>query len=120
MSKVGSLVKYIREDSEGQKSTGFYPPIGTVGRIIEEGMEEGITYYKIKWPEGTTTAGGGYVDEADVEKVVTCGGWLLAGMFDDFAKCPHCGQHEHSLFEATNWTFCPYCGERIKYEDGSK
>ena len=40
-------------------------------------------------------------------------GWQLAGMFDDFAQCPYCGQKEHPLMEAINWTYCPYCGEQV-------
>lgn len=114
MYKVGDLVRYIHEDSAEDKATGYYPPIGTIGRVVMKGENEsGLV---IKWPEGTT-AGGGYVRETDVEGVVNCGGWLITGRFDDFAKCPHCGQYDYPLFEALYWTFCPYCGERIRYDE---
>lgn len=68
--EVGDRVRYIAEDPEDIKKSGFFPPKGTVGVVI--GIEEfdySAPYY-IRWPEGTTkTDGCWYVRREDIELV---------------------------------------------------
>lgn len=49
MIKVGSRVRYIREDGEFDKATGFYPPIGTLGTVKTVSGDS----CQVKWDEGT-------------------------------------------------------------------
>lgn len=35
MIEVGSRVKYIRNDTPEDRATGFYPPRGTLGKVVE-------------------------------------------------------------------------------------
>lgn len=66
--EVGDRVRYITEDTEETKNTGFYPPKGTIGVVI--GIEDDAVSYYIKWPEGTTKLGGcWYVSKGDIELV---------------------------------------------------
>lgn len=45
----GSRVKYVRQGTEQEKSTGWYPPAGTLGTVdyIDNNM------ISVKWDEGT-------------------------------------------------------------------
>lgn len=66
--KVGDRVRYIAEDSNEDKESGFYPPKGTIGIVI--GIEDDAAPYHIKWPKGTTAPDGcWYTGEDDVELV---------------------------------------------------
>ena len=68
--KVGDKVRYITEDPEDIKETGYYPPKGTIGVVI--GIENiyRAAPYHIKWPEGTTKWNGcWYVRREDIELV---------------------------------------------------
>ena len=66
--EIGDKVRYIAEDTEEDKATGFYPPKGTIGIVI--GIEDDGAPYHIRWPEGTTAFDGcWYVKEKDVELV---------------------------------------------------
>lgn len=66
--EIGDRVRYIAEDTEGAKESGFYPPKGTIGVVI--GIEDDAVPYHIKWPEGTTKwSGCWYVDKEDIELV---------------------------------------------------
>lgn len=64
MIKVNSRVKYIKVDTEADKSTGYYPPIGTLGTV------EFVDYSgcRVKWDEGTQE-GAWWCDLGDVEEV---------------------------------------------------
>lgn len=47
--EVGTRVKYIHIDTEDDKETGYYPPVGTFGTVVEiDGT--GIC---VKWDNGT-------------------------------------------------------------------
>lgn len=63
MIEAGSRVKYIKEDTEDDKSTGYYPPIGTLGTVLladDFGCQ-------VKWDEGTK-GGAWWCDLEDVEE----------------------------------------------------
>ena len=66
MLKVGTRVRYIREDTEEDKATGYYPPIGTLGTIVTADA----LGYQVKWDEGTKGNGIWYCELTDVEEVM--------------------------------------------------
>lgn len=49
MIAIGDRVRYISIDSEDDKATGFYPPVGTCGIIVN--MDEDGPM--VKWDNGT-------------------------------------------------------------------
>lgn len=66
--KVGDKVRYIAEDSNEDKESGYYPPKGTIGVVIR--IEDDAAPYLIRWPEGTTKGDGcWYVCRKDIELV---------------------------------------------------
>lgn len=66
--EIGDRVRYIAEDSDELKETGFYPPKGTVGTVI--GIENDRAPYHIRWPEGTTKDDGcWYVNRGTIELI---------------------------------------------------
>ena len=68
--KEGTRVRYIHEDNEHDKRTGFFPPIGTLG-IVEKldlrrkGREEVL----VQWDSGTIGDGRWWCYCTDVEEV---------------------------------------------------
>ena len=68
MLKVGTRVKYIRGDTEEDKATGYYPPIGTLGTIVTADT----CGYQVQWDEGTKGNGMWYCDCTDVEEEMKC------------------------------------------------
>ena len=66
--EVGDNVRYITEDTDEIKETGYYPPKGTIGVVIR--IEDDAAPYLIRWPEGTTKSDGcWYVWRKDIELV---------------------------------------------------
>ena len=66
--EVGDNVRYITEDTDEIKETGYYPPKGTIGVVIR--IEDDAAPYLIRWPEGTTKDDGcWYVCRKDIELV---------------------------------------------------
>ena len=66
--EVGDNVRYITEDTDEIKETGYYPPKGTIGVVIR--IEDDAAPYLIRWPEGTTKSDGcWYVCRKDIELV---------------------------------------------------
>ena len=66
--EVGDNVRYITEDTDETKETGYYPPKGTIGVVIR--IEDDAAPYLIRWPEGTTKSDGcWYVCRKDIELV---------------------------------------------------
>ena len=65
MLKVGTIVKYIHECNEEEKATGYYPPIGTLGVVLE------LAHYDIlvKWDSGTKGDGDWFCGREDVEEM---------------------------------------------------
>ena len=56
--KVRDRVRYITEDPDEIKETGYYPPKGTIGTVIGIDSIFSVAPYHIKWPEGTTEGSG--------------------------------------------------------------
>ena len=68
--EIGDQVRYITEDPEDLKETGYYPPKGTIGVVIGIDPADDIAPYHIKWPAGTTKWDGcWYVDRENIELV---------------------------------------------------
>ena len=68
--EVGDNVRYITEDTDEIKETGYYPPKGTIGTVIGIEDLDCVAPYHIRWPEGTTkTDGCWFVNRKDVELV---------------------------------------------------
>ena len=68
--KVGDRVRYIAEDPDEIKETGYYPPKGTIGTVIGIDSIFSVAPYHIKWPEETTKGDGcWYVCRKDIELV---------------------------------------------------
>ena len=66
--EVGDNVRYITENTDEIKETGYYPPKGTIGVVIR--IEDDAAPYLIRWPEGTTKDDGcWYVCRKDIELV---------------------------------------------------
>ena len=65
MLEVGTRVRYIREDAEWKKATGWYPPVGTLGTVRED---RGCTL-RIHWDSGTKGDGIWACEPAAVEVV---------------------------------------------------
>ena len=66
--EVGDNVRYITEDTDEIKETGYYPPKGTIGVVIR--IEDDAAPYLIRWPDGTTKDDGcWYVCRKDIELV---------------------------------------------------
>ena len=68
--EIGDKVRYITDDPEDIKETGYYPPKGTIGVVI--GIENiyRAAPYHIQWPKGTTKSSGcWYVRREDIELV---------------------------------------------------
>ena len=68
--EIGDKVRYIAEDTDDAKKSGFYPPKGTIGVVIGIDPADDIAPYHIKWPAGTTKWDGcWYVDRENIELV---------------------------------------------------
>lgn len=68
--EVGDKVRYIAEDTEVEKKSGYFPPKGTIGTVIGIDSVCDVAPYHIKWPEGTTEGNGcWYVNRKDIELV---------------------------------------------------
>ena len=68
--EVGDKVRYITEDDDEVKKSGFFPPKGTIGTVIGIEDLDCVAPYYIRWPEGTTKDDGcWYVCRKDIELV---------------------------------------------------
>lgn len=68
--EVGDKVRYITEDIDEVKKSGFFPPKGTIGTVIGIEDLDCVAPYHIRWPEGTTKWNGcWYVGKEDIELV---------------------------------------------------
>ena len=64
MIEVGSRAKYTKVDTEDDRNSGYYPPIGTLGTVVYAD-DFG---YRVKWDEGTNGDGTWYCDSTDVKE----------------------------------------------------
>lgn len=68
--KIGDKVRYITEDIDEVKKSGFFPPKETIGTVIGIEDRDCVAPYYIRWPEGTTKGDGcWYVCREDIELV---------------------------------------------------
>ena len=68
--EIGDKVRYITEDTDEAKESGFYPPKGTIGVVIGIKDFYYTASYRIRWPKGTTEGDGcWYVERKDIELV---------------------------------------------------
>lgn len=68
--RVGDKVRYIAEDPDDIKETGYYPPKGTIGTVIGIDSIFDVAPYLIQWPKGTTKWNGcWYVEKENIELV---------------------------------------------------
>lgn len=68
--EVGDKVRYIAEDSIEDKESGYFPPKGTIGIVIEIEDLDCLAPYHIRWPDGTTKGDGcWYVERENIELV---------------------------------------------------
>ena len=63
--EIGARVRYIHHDTEADKASGHYPPIGTFGTVINV-EADGL---RVKWDEGTKGDGKWFCNHEDVELV---------------------------------------------------
>lgn len=66
MIKIGSRVRYIHVDNEEDKQSGYYPPIGTEGTVMETDI---LGEIRVQWDSGTKGDGLWYCNITDVEEV---------------------------------------------------
>lgn len=92
--KIGARVRYIRIDNEEDKASGYYPPIGTLGTVVDV---NGIDI-EVEWDSGTKDNGVWWCELADVEEV-------------ELKPCPFCGG------EAKHFVFCKgeYDEKRLRH-----
>lgn len=81
--EVGQRVRYICEDTESAKATGFFPPIGTHGTVMEID-EDGL---RVQWDSGTRGDGDWWCDFEDVEKVYHYRVEVLIGTYRFSRNC---------------------------------
>ena len=62
--EAGTRVRYIHIDSEEDKATGYYPPVGTLGTIMKTRGND----IRVKWDSGTKN-GAWWCHYTDVEEV---------------------------------------------------
>jgi hypothetical protein len=65
MIEVGSRVKYIRNDTPEDRASGFYPPRGTLGKVVEV-FEDTV---RVQWDFYTKGNGLWFCGYEDVEVV---------------------------------------------------
>lgn len=67
--EVGDKIRYIADDTEDLKRTGYFPPKGTIGMVVKIDSDD-VAPYHIQWPEGTTRwSSCRYVSRNDIELV---------------------------------------------------
>lgn len=72
--KEGSKVKYLGINGKCHAGKGwigsYYPPIGTIGTILDINRSYGKPIILIQWPEGTTMGDGKWYCDEDFLEVV--------------------------------------------------
>lgn len=67
--QVGTRVRYIFEDTEEDKLTGYYPPVGTLGTVERYCGQEEIPTLLVQWDSGTKGDGRWWCEHTQVEVV---------------------------------------------------
>lgn len=69
--EVGSKVKYLGiEGKPHMQLSPCYPPVETVGTVLDVGKHYDATIAYIKWPEGTTADDGKWYCDVEFLEVV--------------------------------------------------
>lgn len=66
MLKIGSRVVYAHNDTTERQKSGYFPPIGTRGTIIDSFL---TGFVSVRWDSGTCGDGEWYCDKDDLEVV---------------------------------------------------
>ena len=83
MIAIGDRVRYIRIDSEDDKATGFYPPVGTHGTVVD--MDE--TSYRVQWDQGVKLYSPWWCGFDDVKEVFHYRVEVLIGSYRFSREC---------------------------------
>lgn len=67
MITEGTRVRYIHMGTIEERTSGFYPPIGTCGTVVYG--DDGDNTIQVKWDEGTDGDGIWWVETEYVEEV---------------------------------------------------
>lgn len=91
--RVYTRVRYIRIDNEEDKKTGFYPPIGTLGTVIDTNENDIL----VKWDSGTSEDGEWWCGVEDVESIIHEDKEVLYSLMANYFF--DCHMNGHSEFE---------------------
>lgn len=91
--KVGTRVRYIHVDSEESKNSGYYPPIGTLGTVLDICKNDIL----VRWDSGTKGDGEWWCDVSDVEEAINNDRETLCDLLENYFY--HCKMNGHSEFE---------------------
>ena len=85
--KVGTRVRFINEVDVTYKSSGFYPPVGTLGTVKDiDARRKGKEQIFVAWDSGTIGEGVWWCYESDVEVVEEEKQNMFVIMYDDCPK----------------------------------
>lgn len=110
--KIGIRVRYIRVDNEEDKRTGFYPPIGTLGTVINtcKGYENNEDIL-VKWDSGTSGNGEWWCGSSDVKEIIHEDKEALYSLMENYFF--DCHMNGHSEFET-------WCEDNIENDEQRK
>jgi hypothetical protein len=74
--KTGSKVRYIANDTQSDKESGFFPPVGTVGTVTHV-TEDGAW---VKWNAGTKK-GSWFCFSTDLEEIKAPIAWWQVAIY---------------------------------------
>lgn len=85
--RVGARVRYIREDDEQTKHTGYFPPVGTLGTVVKLDLRhEGKEQAFVHWDSGTKGDHIWWCYCADLEVVEEKTPKMFVIMYGDYPK----------------------------------
>lgn len=122
---IGSRVRYIHENTEYEKATGFYPPIDTHGTVLEI-IKDGL---RVQWDSGTIGDGGwwcGFEDVEEVEEVYHYRVEVLIGHFRFSCVCSNTDEVYDALCDifleltSTKKEYVDYKGILAEMESGER
>lgn len=67
--RPGNRVRYIHEDIDNIRASGFYPPIGTLGTVVDVDYSFKYPVIEVQWDSGTNGDGVWWCYVTDVEYV---------------------------------------------------
>lgn len=81
--EIGNRVYYVREDDEDDKKSGWYPPVGTHGTVVD--MNE--TGYRVQWDQGVKLYSAWWCNFDDVKEVFHYRVEVLIGSYRFSREC---------------------------------